>query len=92
MVQISTSLAQEFGRVLRQRRIEAGVSQEELAYIADVDRTFVSMLERGLRTPGLGVVLLLAQALGTTGADLVLEVEARLAQCDTELLQNYELR
>lgn len=66
--------------MLRQRRIEAGVSQEELAHKADIDRTFVSMLERGLRTPGLGVVLSLAQGLGITGTDLVHEVEERLRQ------------
>lgn len=78
MVESSISLAQEFGRVLRQRRIEAGVSQEELAHKANIDRTFVSMLERGLRTPGLGVVLSLAQGLGITGTDLVREVEEHL--------------
>lgn len=69
------SLAQVFGRVLRQRRVAAGLSQEELAHRADIDRTFVSMMERGLRVPGLGVVLAVAAALETSGAELVAEVE-----------------
>ena len=36
-----------FGRVLREQRTAAGVSQEALALSADVDRTFVSQIERG---------------------------------------------
>lgn len=38
-----------FGEVLRRHRSEKNISQEELAFLAGVDRTFVSRLERGIR-------------------------------------------
>ena len=40
-----------FGGVLQRHRARAGLSQEDLAFGADVDRTFVSRLERGIRQP-----------------------------------------
>lgn len=71
------SRASNFGRVLRRRRAAADMSQEALAEAAGLHRTFVSLLERGLRRPSLEVVLRLAKALETTGADFVREVESR---------------
>ena len=50
-----------FGRVLREQRIAAGVSQEALALSADVDRTFVSQIERGIRQPTLTTLCKLAR-------------------------------
>ncbi|MBL0352153.1 MAG: helix-turn-helix transcriptional regulator, partial [Dechloromonas sp.] len=40
-----------FGSVLKRHRSALNVSQEELAFRAGVDRTFVSRLERGIRQP-----------------------------------------
>jgi transcriptional regulator with XRE-family HTH domain len=60
-----------FGRVLRDCRNQAGVTQEELAALADVDRTFMSLLERGLRQPTLETLFRLASALGVAPATLV---------------------
>lgn len=68
-------IEQKFGSVLRHRRLELGLSQEELAFRADVDRTFVSMLERGLRMPSLGTILSLARALELTGAQMIQQLE-----------------
>lgn len=68
-------IERRFGAALRSRRIELALSQEELAFRAEIDRTFVSMLERGLRMPSLGTILSLAKALDTTGAHLVRQVE-----------------
>ncbi|MEQ4617505.1 MAG: helix-turn-helix transcriptional regulator [Corticimicrobacter sp.] len=68
-------LAMQFGRVLKAHRMDSGLSQEELAHRAAIDRTFVSMLERGLRLPTLGVILALAHALNTSGAQLIAQVE-----------------
>lgn len=42
-------VAEAFGIVLRTVRDAAGLSQEQLAEAADVDRTYPSLLERGLR-------------------------------------------
>lgn len=64
-----------FGEVLRKRRAEFGISQEELAFLAGVDRTFVSRIERGIRQPSLRTLIGLGQALKISAADLVLEAE-----------------
>jgi predicted ATPase/DNA-binding XRE family transcriptional regulator len=57
-----------FGDVLRQLRLEAGLTQEELAERAGLSTRGLSDLERGLRrTPRLGTVRLLADALGLPG-------------------------
>ena len=55
-----------FGKILRERRHEAGISQEQLALNCGLDRTYISLLERGLRQPSLNSLFLLAEALGTT--------------------------
>ena len=64
-------VAVAFGRVLREARKAKGLSQEELAGEAEFDRTYPSLLERGLRTPTLTVVIQLAKVLGVTAAYLV---------------------
>lgn len=63
--------ARAFGDVLRVCRNHAAVSQEHLAEAADLDRTYPSLLERGLREPTLGVVIRLARALGINPCVLV---------------------
>ena len=68
-------MAQKFGKVIRRRREAAGLSQEDLAEEAGLHRTYISLLERGLRTPTIEVVRQLAEALDTTMASLMGEVE-----------------
>lgn len=65
-----------FGKVLRRHRSNLNVSQEELAFRAGVDRTFVSRIERGLRQPTITTLIGLDLALGVSAADLVRETEA----------------
>lgn len=69
-----------FGDILRKRRSEIGISQEELAFLAGVDRTFVSRIERGIRQPSLRTLIGLGQALKISAADLVLEAETQFMQ------------
>ena len=64
-------LVNSFGNVLRQFRSTAGWTQEQLAFEAGIDRTFVGLLESGRRQPSLSVVFALATALGTTPEHLV---------------------
>lgn len=64
-----------FGRVLRNRRTGAGLSQEALAARCDVDPTYISQLERGLKSPSLAVIVGLAEALGVAAHELVRETE-----------------
>jgi transcriptional regulator with XRE-family HTH domain len=68
-----------FGRVLRQLRQEAGLTQEQLGFEADLRRTYVSILELGQQQPSLGTILKLARALNQPGGTLVGMVETELA-------------
>ena len=38
---------QAFGKVLREIRMEKSLSQEELAHVCGLDRTYISLMERG---------------------------------------------
>lgn len=65
-----------FGEVLRRYRTDMNVSQEELAFRAGVDRTFVSRIERGIRQPTITTIVGLGLALGVSATELVREAEA----------------
>jgi transcriptional regulator with XRE-family HTH domain len=54
------------------------MSQEELAGEAEFDRTYPSLLERGLRTPTLAAVFALAKALRVTAAWLITKTQDEL--------------
>jgi transcriptional regulator with XRE-family HTH domain len=71
---------QAFGMVLRNLRQGRSLSQETLALESELDRTFISLLERGLRQPSLTTILQLAGPLGVAPEDLVAAVVAVLSQ------------
>jgi transcriptional regulator with XRE-family HTH domain len=56
----------EFGCNVSRLRSDAGLSQDKLAEKADLDRTYLSGIERGVRNPGIKTVLRLARALGVS--------------------------
>jgi transcriptional regulator with XRE-family HTH domain len=56
---------------VRKARKAAGFSQEELALEADVDRTYISQVERGKRNITVVILGRLARAMSTTAAELV---------------------
>ncbi|MGO9374863.1 MAG: helix-turn-helix domain-containing protein [Syntrophobacteraceae bacterium] len=64
--------------MLRRLRKNKGLSQEELAHQSDLDRTYISLLERGLRQPSLSSILRLSKPLGVSSADILAEVEEKL--------------
>jgi len=57
------NLQMAFGRVISNLRREAGLSQEELAYRCNLHRTYISQLERGLKSPTLTTISALAHVL-----------------------------
>lgn len=69
---------QVFGEALRELRIRSGKTQEAVALDAGLDRTYISMLERGLRQPTLGTLLVLSRTLGVSASEIVALVEARV--------------
>ena len=67
----TTALLKTFGNVVRSQRQLLGLSQEPLAETADFDRTYISLLERGLRNPSLTNLCRLAAALSIKPSDLL---------------------
>jgi transcriptional regulator with XRE-family HTH domain len=63
--------AQTFGENLREARRTAGLSQEELAKRAGIDRPTISVYEHGKREPNMSTLVKLARALGVPAEALV---------------------
>lgn len=64
-----------FGKVIREERTALGISQEELALTCDLDRTFISMLEREKRKPTITTIFALSIGLKLRPRDLVSATE-----------------
>ena len=60
-----------FGHSVAKYRRAKGLTQEALAKKADLDRTYLSDIERGVRNPGIRNVILIAKALGITPSELM---------------------
>ncbi|WP_306028689.1 helix-turn-helix domain-containing protein [Stappia sp. MMSF_3263] len=60
-----------FAKNLRALRQAKGLSQEELAHQAGIDRTYISALERNVYNASIDVVDRLAQVLGVEAAQLL---------------------
>jgi len=58
-------------RALVSLRLSQGLSQEALAYEAEVERSYVSLIERGQGNPSLRVLCQLAQRLGVSVVELM---------------------
>ena len=56
-------------------RAEKGISQEELAHLADINRSYLSDLETGKKNVGLEILGKIADALGVEGADLLKKIK-----------------
>ena len=68
-------LHDQFGSVLKSVRLERGLSQEQLAFECGLDRTFISLMERGQRQPTLESIFKLAEALDMKPSKLMVMVE-----------------
>lgn len=64
-------LVTDLGQAIRKRRQAKNISQEALAEIADFDRTYISLLERGERNPSFTNLCRVAAALGVTPSELL---------------------
>ncbi|WP_082916174.1 helix-turn-helix transcriptional regulator [Plantibacter sp. H53] len=62
-----------FGARVRELRVSHGWSQEDFAHRANLDRTYVSGIERGRRNPTLDIIHRLAETLDVPAADLLTE-------------------
>lgn len=75
---------QAFSRVLRQLRGAANLTQEQLAFESQLDRTYISLLERGLRQPTLSSMLQLSAALKVSPSSLMDHIEELLHEINTD--------
>jgi len=73
-----------FARNLKALRLAKGLSQEELAHLADIDRTYISSLERCVYNASIDVVQRLASVLGVEASDLLLREPTDRIETDHE--------
>jgi transcriptional regulator with XRE-family HTH domain len=63
------------GRVIAQRRKSVGMSQEAVAFRCKLHPTYISQLERGLKSPTIRVLRSIGEALGTPASTLLRDAE-----------------
>lgn len=67
-----------FGKTLKTLRSDVDMTQSELAYATSLDRTFISMLERGLRQPSLYSLFKIAEAFNKKPSEIVIMMEKKM--------------
>ena len=65
------ALIRAFAAVIKESRLASGLTQEALAQVSNVDRTYIGLLENGRRQPSLSAIFALAKGLETTAEALV---------------------
>ena len=65
-----------FGKVVRKRRLELGLSQEDFADKAGIHRTYVSSIELGKVQVSIGIAQQLARALETSLSKIWKQIES----------------
>ncbi|WP_297085771.1 helix-turn-helix transcriptional regulator [uncultured Draconibacterium sp.] len=71
-------VVEAFAKVLRAEREKKKLSQEKLAELCDLDRTYISLLERGLRQPTLTTIFRISKSLGIVPSKLIEQVEKEM--------------
>ena len=69
-------VSNRFGHLIRAKRRLRGLSQEGLAELADLNRSYLGKIERGMAAPSIETANKLARALGEALSELI-------AQCET---------
>lgn len=72
---LSKEITVYFGKVVRELRLNAGMSQERLGELAGLQRNYISSLELGHKQPSLLTVFKLAEALGMRANQLIAKVD-----------------
>lgn len=68
------------GHTLRALRKATGLSQDKLSYASDVDRSYISEIERDIRTPSVKTIFKLAKALDVAPEEII-----RLIRIDNQV-------
>ena len=75
--QISPGRTVSVGEAIRHFRARLGISQEELSFRAELDRTYMSGVERGVRNPTVKSLLRITKALGVRPSAVLRRAEER---------------
>lgn len=67
-----------FGKALREMRKARKMTQEALAFECGLDRTYISLLELGSKSPTLDTVAVLCKALGTSFTSFAIRMDELL--------------
>ena len=67
-----------FGQVIRELRLERGLSQEKLSELCNLDRSYLSEIERGEKTASIRTIVKLADGLNITPSSLIAGMEEKL--------------
>jgi transcriptional regulator with XRE-family HTH domain len=78
-------LVQALGIALKERRNELGLTQEDVAGEAEIDRPFVTLIESARKQPTISVLWKLATAVQLTPAEFVMRIDQRYAQLSEKL-------
>ncbi len=65
------NINETFGKKVLEKRLSLKISQETLANMADIDRTYLPDIEKGRRNVSLTIADRIAKALGVTLKDLI---------------------
>ncbi len=82
MERVNENLVREFATLLKQRRKMAGLSQEELAFRADLSVSYISLLETSNRQPTLTVLYALCEQLDVSLVEFFQQLEDHIARAD----------
>jgi transcriptional regulator with XRE-family HTH domain len=79
-VQPNSGPEKAFGQALRKLRQEIGLSQEQLGFECDFDRTYISLLERGIQSPTLRTMFRLCESLKVSFPELAQQIQTFLSR------------
>jgi len=65
----------EIGKIIANLRQEQNLSQEEFAELAQIHRTYVSQIERGLKSPTINILVKISKALKINLSEIIVELE-----------------
>lgn len=72
---MSEEIIEKFGHAVREQRLIQNLSQEDLADLCSLHRTYISDIELGKRNVSISNIKRIATALGIAVSDLFLEAE-----------------
>ena len=80
-------LVEAFGVVLKERRNELSLTQEDLAGAAEIDRPYITMIEAARKQPTLSVLWRIASGLQLSAAELMKRVDEKYLKLEAVALR-----